>query len=131
MQTLRREITLIIVVMMACDVFLNKIHAKENPAVCAKVLQYLGTLGITKGDLVKVSPKLVAQINEVDGTKGKKRPSVSGSESKGDVANGPNEPENEPVKKLKKEAKNRDKADKDKKEKSGGAKRSRKGDNTD
>ena len=69
-------------VMSCCDVFLNKKHTDNIPGVCQKVMTFLGTLGLTKTDMLKVSPKLVSQINAVDGSqkgqhvKGKKRPST-------------------------------------------------------
>lgn len=116
LQEIRRDATAILALLTSCDLFLNQKNAEQMNAACAKMWEYLVTLGMTRADLMKLSPKLVAQINEVDKSEKearKKRLSTEG----GEAGEAPQKKQRKP--KEAKEKKEKDpKAKKEKSEKS-------------
>ncbi|CAK9029357.1 Uncharacterized protein SCF082_LOCUS18750, partial [Durusdinium trenchii] len=117
-QVARRDVLTTISVMMGCDVFLNKKHAKDLPGTLAKVLHHLGTLGVTKADIGKMSPKLLSQMNELDGSlekeRGKKRPSASPRAKEVETAPAPAPPKKPKGEKKEKKEKSGKRQKKDK-----------------
>ncbi|CAE7840031.1 unnamed protein product [Symbiodinium sp. CCMP2592] len=66
--------------LLGCDVILNPKHAGKQKQVCADVFKFIGSsLGITRRDLMNVSSKLVAQLQQFEDVQGPKKRAVAPS----------------------------------------------------